>query len=192
MIGSTPQSANPISRGASRMKLRNVWPPLIIAFFLAFVCEGVAPWADNRVYYLTKPITCPSGTMEVNTYQIHSAEWEIIARCANENGRPAVTMQAGLTLCGMFFLVWFPFVWLLFGLVHWWSRKRAVASKQRSGLKESAITLNEQTYDVEDGETRESSRSQVERMRELKKMVDEGLITVEEYEVKKRAILSEV
>ena len=173
-------------------KLPNVWIPLIIAFFLACLCEGVAPFLDNRVYYLTKPVTCPSGTMEVNTYQIHSAEWEIMARCATENGNPVVTMQAGVTLCCMFFLIWFPLLWLLFGLFRWWLRKKAEKGEQISSLMEGMITPIEQTYDDEDSDTGEGSQSQVERMRELKKMVFEGLITVEEYEEKKRAILSEL
>jgi hypothetical protein len=212
---------------------------LVVAVWLsAMVCVVTGAELSPKWLALAEPYVCPPGT-KIQVEQMRQSyhepgETSLSISCIGDGIDQDVTIEAGLALWVVFFLLSVPVAalltlggWLLF---RW--RRRAVQAQmavQVSGQTVSAVVHEGQSYtnvddmpphvreayekamtafsdadgdgipdilqggaQVIDLRKQRQEGGGVQRLKELKEMLDAGLITLEEYEAKKNEILTEL
>jgi hypothetical protein len=167
-----------------RVQLLNI---VLIALFLSVMGSAMSVVFSTDVLNVTGPIVCPEGTtIEVVKGQRFATSVEFWIVCAGQDVTRDVTLKALLTLWGIFFLPTLLLVTLI-GMALRLVMTAAPADTGDSGIPE--ILEGIQVIDLR---SQRPSEGRVQRLKELKDMLDAGLITAEEYEAKKADILSEM
>ena len=212
---------------------------LVVAIWLSgMVCVVTGAETSPKWLALTEPYVCSPGT-KIQVEQTHQSyhepgETSLSISCIGDGIDQDVTIEAGLALWVVFFLLTVPVAsllvlggWLLFR-----RRRRAVqaqAAVQVSGQTVGAVVYEGQSYtnvdnmpphvreaygkamaalgdadgdgipdifqggaQVIDLRQQRQEGGGVQRLKELKEMLDAGLITLDEYEAKKNEILTEL
>jgi hypothetical protein len=162
---------------------------ILIALFLSSMGCAMSVVFSPDVLNVTEPIVCPEGTtIKVMEGQRFAGSIELVAVCADENTTYKVTLKALFTLWVIFFLPTLLLVTLI-GMV----RRLVQMSRARNAQVGSGFPgILEREIKVVDLWPQRPLEGRVQRLKELKEMLDAGLITAQEYEAKKADILSEM
>jgi hypothetical protein len=171
---------------------------LILALLFSFLaCVLSGALLSPKSLSLLEPYVCPPGTEIEGRQSTHSyhrpGESSVAVWCVDAHGGFVrdVTFQVGMALWLIFLVPTLPVVAVL-TLVVWliaWLRRRltrAQAGPQVDGQTAGA------PVDAPQGEPQGEEGGGMQRLQELKGMLDAGLITPEEYQAKKNEILSEL
>lgn len=163
--------------------------------FLACILSGAL--LSPKLLSLLEPYVCPDGTEiegSQTTRSYHEpGESSIAIWCVDAHGSIIrhVTFQVGIAVWLIFLVPTLPVVAVLI-LVVWliaWLRGRLTRGK--AGPQVDVETAGVPA-DVSQGEPEGEEGGGMQRLQELKGMLDAGLITPDEYEAKKSQILSEL
>ena len=190
------------------MKVERLLSVVIVAFFLSSMGCAMSVVFSLDSLHVTEPIACPEGTTIESRKGLQFAggtEFSIV--CTGEDVTYDVTLKALFTLWGIFFLPILLLVTLI-GMAGRLVRKNLARDMQVGRPTTGAIIFDGQVYaSVDDmpADVRQTYEqvmmtilpqrpleSREQRLKELKEMLDAGLITAQEYEVKKADILSEM
>lgn len=163
--------------------------------FLACILSGAL--LSPKWLSLLEPHVCPPGTEiegSQSTRSYHKpGESSVAIWCVDAHGGIVrdVTFQVGMALWLIFLVPTLPVVAVL-TLVVWlvaWLRRRMAGPQAGPQVGGQAVGA---PADAPQGEPQGQEDSGMQRLKELKGMLDAGLITLEEYEAKKNEILTEL